>query len=114
MSMISWRESLRACGCPSSGVALSGWLDMAAIAEGVWGRKVHPLRVPALLLDGLAYANLGLSRLLGYAPMLTPSKLRELRHPDWVVNNQAFTEATGWHPQVTLRSGLEQLKCSIG
>jgi nucleoside-diphosphate-sugar epimerase len=91
-----------------------GWLDMAAIAEGVWGRKVHPLRVPALLLDGLAYANLGLSRLLGYAPMLTPSKLRELRHPDWVVNNQAFTEATGWHPQVTLRSGLEKLKRSIG
>lgn len=90
-----------------------GWLDMAAIAEDVWGRKVHAIRIPPPLLNALAYANLSLSRLLGYAPMLTPSKLCELRHPDWVVHDQAFTEATGWHPQVTLRSGLEQLKSSI-
>lgn len=86
-----------------------GWLDMAAVAEAVWGRKIHAIRIPRPLLNALAYANLGLSRLLGYAPMLTPSKLRELRHPDWVVDNQAFTEATGWRPQVKLRFGLEQL-----
>lgn len=90
-----------------------GWLDMAATVEDVWGRKVRAFRVPTLLLDALAHANLGLSRMLGYAPMLTPSKLHELRHPDWVVTDQALTEATGWRPQVTLRSGLEQLKRSI-
>jgi hypothetical protein len=44
--------------------------------------------------------------------MLTPPKLRELRHPDWVVSNDAITLATGWTPVVELREGLEQLKIS--
>ena len=42
--------------------------------------------------------------------MLTPPKLRELRHTDWVADNDAITAATGWTPVVGLREGLEQLK----
>jgi len=38
--------------------------------------------------------------------------LRELRHPDWVVDNDAITAATGWTPRVDLRKGLKQLKIS--
>ena len=36
----------------------------------------------------------------------------ELRHPDWVVDNDAITAATGWTPRVDLRKGLKELKIS--
>ena len=87
-----------------------GWEEMAAIAGEVWGRKVRLVRLPSLLLDGLAFANLRLSLMLNYAPMLTPAKLRELRHPNWVVDNDEFVAATGWRPRVRLRQGLSELK----
>ena len=42
--------------------------------------------------------------------MLTPPKLRELRHPDWVMDNEKITTLTGWTPNVQLREGLEKLQ----
>jgi nucleoside-diphosphate-sugar epimerase len=88
------------------------WGEMATIAGGVWQRKVRLVRLPGPLLDVLARANLALSRALTYAPMLTPAKLRELRHPDWVVDNDEITAATGWRPRVRLSKGLEELRNS--
>jgi nucleoside-diphosphate-sugar epimerase len=89
------------------------WAEMAAIAEDVWQRKVRLVRLPGPLLDMLARANLALSRVLGYAPMLTPGKLRELRHPNWVVDNAEITAATGWRPKVRLSQGLEEVRNSL-
>ena len=88
------------------------WSDMAAIAEQVYGRKVRLWQVPAWLLDSVAAINLASARLTGRSPMLTPPKLRELRHPDWSVDNAEITRLTGWQPQVKLRKGLELLKNS--
>ena len=48
----------------------------------------------------------GLARLLAYQPMLTPEKLRELRHPDWVCANDGITAALGWKPRIELSAGL--------
>lgn len=88
------------------------WREMAAIAGAVWQRKVRLIRLPGLLLDMVAHANLALSRVLSYAPMLTPAKLRELRHPDWVADNDGITAATGWRPRIPLSKGLEELRDS--
>ena len=88
------------------------WTEMAAIAGSVWQRKVRLVRLPGPLLDMLAHANLALSRALAYAPMLTPGKLRELRHPDWVADHDEITAATGWRPKVRLSQGLEELRDS--
>jgi len=85
------------------------WREMADIAGHVWGRKVRLWQVPQWLLNGLARVNLRSARLTGRAPMLTPAKLRELRHPDWVVDNDAITETTGWQPSIDLQKGLEML-----
>jgi len=88
------------------------WDEMAAIAGATWQRKVSLIRLPKPLLDVLARTNLVLSRAFNYAPMLTPAKLRELRHPSWVANNDDITAATGWRPRVRLSQGLEELKNS--
>ena len=89
------------------------WHEMAAVAAAVWQRRVRLVRLPPLLLDTVAAGNLVLSRLLGYAPMLTPAKLRELRHPDWVVDNAEITAATGWQPEISLKAGLEEIRDAV-
>ena len=85
------------------------WREIAAIAGTVYGRPVRLWHPPDPLLDAIAAANLRLSRLTGRAAMLTPAKLRELRHDNWVVDNLAITEATGWTPQTGLHDGLVKL-----
>ena len=88
------------------------WHEMAAIAGQVWSRKVRIWTVPGWLLDAIAAVNLAVSRLFGGAPMLTPAKLRELRHPDWRVDTGELSELTGWRPRIDLRQGLEALRNS--
>ena len=46
--------------------------------------------------------------LAGYDPMLTPGKVRELRHPDWRCDNGPFSAAVGWSPRVTLSAALRR------
>jgi len=86
------------------------WQAMADLVANVWQRRVRLWQVPRWLLDTVAWANLASARLTGRAPMLTPPKLRELRHGDWVVDNRAITAATGWTPEIDLREGLEALR----
>ncbi|WP_206046944.1 NAD-dependent epimerase/dehydratase family protein [Mangrovimicrobium sediminis] len=85
------------------------WREACAIAAEVFKRPVRPLVVPAPLLNAVAATNLGLARLRGSLPMLTPPKLRELRHTDWTADNAGLTEVTGWRPAIDLRAGLEIL-----
>jgi nucleoside-diphosphate-sugar epimerase len=66
------------------------------------------VQIPVALLRLAALANLGAARLLGYAPMLTPGKVREITHPDWVCDSHTFADATGWRPAIGLESGLAQ------
>lgn len=83
-----------------------GWRDLTAIAEQAWQRPVRRLPLPGVLLQGAAWANLGLARLLGYDPMLTPGKVRELGHPDWRCDNAPLSEALGWSPRISLLDSL--------
>jgi len=40
--------------------------------------------------------------------MLTPGKVRELNHSNWVCDNDALTRETGWAPRVSLAEGLQR------
>jgi len=82
------------------------WHEIATAASG--GRYIR-LNLPRWLISGAGYFNLALSRLIGYSPMLTPGKARELTQTDWVCNNTPFSEATGWSPEISLEQGLLDL-----
>lgn len=82
------------------------WYELSAAVSAVAGRPVRVWEIPALPLDLVAACNRALSRILGYDPMLTPEKLRELRHPDWSCDNSAISAALGWKPAVELTEGL--------
>ena len=82
------------------------YATLAGIAEKAWRRKVVLLPVPMALLRLVAAVNLALARLFRYSPMLTPPKLREIRHPDWVCDNEPLTAASGWRPTIRLADAL--------
>jgi len=83
------------------------WEEVATIVESVTGRgRGWRVPVPQTLLRSAASANLAAARIIGYLPMLTPGKVNELRHPDWVCDNTELGRATGWQPAVSLHEGL--------
>ena len=84
------------------------WRDVITTFARVSRRPVRPVPVPAAALKAAAAANQVFARLLGYAPMLTPGKVRELTHPDWVCEDAPFRKATGWVPRVSLEEGLRR------
>jgi len=83
------------------------WTELAARIAEFTGGSMRRLRVPGGALHAAAAVNAALARVFGYDPMLTPGKVRELRHPDWVCDNEALTRAVGWKPEVGLERGLE-------
>lgn len=82
------------------------WQEILAIAGAEFGRNVRRLPLPAMALNAVARVNWLGATVLGYAPMLTPAKLRELRHPDWVCGWRALAAALDWQPRVALAEGL--------
>lgn len=84
------------------------WPEVAAIACEISGRRVKLIPIPGMLLDSAAWVNRLTAGWIGYAPMLTPEKLQELRHPDWVCDNSRFSDATNWRPRIQLNEGLRR------
>ncbi len=82
------------------------WTVLAELARQVWGRSVIKIPIPVALLNILATTNLGLARLFHYSPMLTPGKVRELTHPDWVCDNTALSGELGWQPAIQLADAM--------
>jgi len=85
------------------------WQQIASIATSLNGKQPRCLSIPRFLLRTVGLANLFWSGLIGYQPMLTPGKVREIFHPDWVCDNTSITAAIGWQPEVLFEEGLRRL-----
>ena len=84
------------------------WREFAAAVS----KKSKPLfiRLPAGLMRAVAGVNETLARIRGqHGVMLSRGKVRELVHPRWVADGQAFSEASGWSPQIPLAEGVSGL-----
>jgi 2-alkyl-3-oxoalkanoate reductase len=81
------------------------WREMIEAAADAFGRRVRIVRVPMAIPYGLAVLNQALAR-IGYVPMLTPGKVRELYHSNWVCDSGPIMARTGWRPAVSLREGF--------
>ena len=84
--------------------------SVASIAQDILGKPVKCVRLPGLMLRLIASTNLRLSRLFGYSPMLTPGKVCELLHPDWVCDIAPLKrDLACWYPNSRLCDTLPQL-----
>lgn len=84
------------------------WRSLGKIAEQAWHRPVRIIPIPQFVLGMFASINLFLSHVFRYEPMLTPGKVRELTHPDWVCDNKTLTQALAWQPHITLHDALHE------
>lgn len=108
---LAWLEAIEACRHGTFAIhdGTPGGYDWAAMGRAVAQREVRLLQVPTALLHTAGQVNRLLSLAFGYAPMLTPGKVRELCQPHWVGDNAAFHAATGWSPAIDLSTGAAHL-----
>jgi len=85
------------------------WNALADVAGSRRGGPVRILPVPAAALKLLALGSCAAGMLLGRAQILNPGKARELRHIDWVCDNQALADRLGWQPSTKLEAALATL-----
>ncbi len=109
-AILTWLDS---GGCKSGVYEITdtqangySWEEVTARVSALLSRRLIRIPLNEPLLRALARLNLLGARMLGYAPMLTPGKVREIRHPDWVGNNGELTAALGWTPTYSLEDGL--------
>lgn len=84
------------------------WQEIIAVVEQMRGKTIHRVTIPVSVVDLLAAFNLLSRKVFGGMPMLTPGKVRELTHPDWVADNSQLSLETGWKPEVSLMEGLKR------
>lgn len=84
------------------------WREVIEAVSQATGRTVRGFRLPRPLVRSVADLNLRAGRAFGYAPMLTPGKVRELSHTDWTADNAAICRQTGWVPRITLPQGVRR------
>lgn len=85
------------------------WKDITAIACATWQRPVTHIQVPVTLLRSIAHINLLLARTFRYRAMLTPGKVNEITHENWVCDNTPLTNALGWKPEITLSDAIDTI-----
>lgn len=90
------------------------WREIVQAVSRLIARPVYGFKIPRLLIISVAVLNLMVSRIMGYAPMLSPGKVRELTHDDWTCDNAAITAETGWQPHTNLEQGLKKTLVYLG
>lgn len=81
--------------------------SVAEVAQKIWNRPVRCIIVPHFLIKQVAVMNLWLARVFRYSPMLTPGKVKELHHADWVCDNAPLIHVLpDWKPHVRLHDAL--------
>ncbi len=90
------------------------WEEIAETVQKITGQRIICIKIPNTIVKILGLVNIGASKMVGRAPMLTPGKVRELLYPDWTADNTQITKDTGWIPTVTLERGIRDLLSGIG
>ena len=83
------------------------WRAVAAAGGRSLGRKVTCIPVPRPVMNGIARAGQVIGRFTGRSPPLTPGKVRELYHADWVCRENPVSQLTGWQPKIGLEEGMD-------
>lgn len=84
------------------------WRAIAEASSRYLGRRVVRLPLPPGMMRALASVNQSVSRITGHVPRISPGKVRELFHEDWVCHDNALTRHTPWRPKVDLAEGLRR------
>jgi len=85
------------------------WRALADRAAAVSEGRVRITPVPTMTLQLAGHAVLAAGRARGRPALLTPGKVRELQHHDWVCDNHALEDVLDWRPTRALEDAMVQL-----
>ncbi|MDT8438466.1 MAG: NAD(P)-dependent oxidoreductase [Wenzhouxiangellaceae bacterium] len=85
------------------------WPKLGQLAAQRRGRPVRTLALPPTLLRLAGALGPPLARVSGRSALLSPGKVRELQHHDWVCDNRAILHDLDWAPGVSLDHALDSL-----
>ena len=110
-AMLCWLSAPQKCGHRIYSIddGKVGGYSWPEIAEAVSDGGYRVLQIPRILLNMIASTNQLASGMFGYSPMLTPGKVRELVHSQWLCNVVEFCSDTDWQPDLKLKQGIEQM-----
>jgi len=83
------------------------WGELMQTVERIIRKRIRQLRVPVAMLRTAGHVNLFGARVFGYRPMLTPGKVRELTHANWVCDDAPLRTAIGWKPGILFADGMQ-------
>lgn len=84
------------------------WRELTTAAGEAEGHKVSCVFLPKSLLKLASVIEVMLAKRGDRTPEVTPGKVRELYHPDWVCRHNLLQEQSRWHPSVPLVEGLRE------
>ena len=84
-----------------------GYADMAAAAGAALGRRLTRLPVPRTVMAAVAGMNSLWQSLGGATRILTPGKVAEIFHSDWVAHDCRLAEAMAFQAQYDLKTGFD-------
>lgn len=82
--------------------------DLGRYSKMVLNRKTLKLKVPVLLVRGVAQVLEGIGKLSGKTPALNLEKVRELASTNWRCDIKPLKEDFGWQAQYDLEKGLAE------
>ncbi|MCP4327119.1 MAG: NAD-dependent epimerase/dehydratase family protein [Alphaproteobacteria bacterium] len=82
------------------------WDTIIDTAARVLARKVLRVPVPRKGMELAAAANSAYCLLTKRAPLITPDKVRELYHGDWVCHDNSLIDHISWRPTMPISEGF--------
>lgn len=110
MAIECWLQSNNECGVfELDDGTLNGFTlaELSAIGEITWGRRVMKIWIPINILRLIAHINLFLAKILGYQVMLSPGKVNEVVHQNWVCDNASISHKLNWKPKQKLADRID-------
>jgi nucleoside-diphosphate-sugar epimerase len=83
------------------------YADMADAAGAALGRPLARLPVPRAVMVAFAGLNGFWQSMGGATRILTPGKVAEIFHSDWVAHDRRLSEATGFRARYDLKTGFD-------
>ncbi|MGE0152120.1 MAG: NAD-dependent epimerase/dehydratase family protein [Reyranellaceae bacterium] len=80
--------------------------EFAQAAAGALGRPVRPVKLPRPVMAAAASSVQALTMLDGRPRILSPAKVREMFHPDWVSRDRRLAAFLGWSARIRLAEGF--------
>jgi len=86
------------------------WSEVATVVGRLRGRRVRTVPVPGWALHSAAQLTRWTQAWQRHPAMLSPGKVRELRHRDWCIAPAHRYHHPTWSPQLDLAAGLRTLR----